>query len=459
LGGEYDVVVVGGGPGGYPGAVVAAKSGLRVALVEEARVGGECASFGCVPSKALVKAYSALGLVRRVWGSGGGGFGGALAFARGVAGEVVSGLESLLERVGVEVVRGRGVVLSGRRVRVGGSTLEARLGVLCACGSEPWAPRGFRVDNVRVLDNRGFFSRGLPEGTESVLVVGGGFVGVELSLVLARAGFRVTLVEALGRLLPGMDRDFSLLARRLLAREGVSVRLSTRVDLVESRGERVYAVVGGSGEYYDVALVAVGRKPRVPAVDGLEVEGGFVRVDSCGRTSVAGLYAAGDVAGPPMLAHKAMHESVRAVECMMGREPGPRGPVPVVVYGPIDMVSVGYTLEEAARVYGAAEEVRVPTGGLAAQRAHGVVDGFAKLVVARGRVVGVHAAFPGASEASGEASLLASLGVPVEELAGVVHAHPTVSEALWEAAMEYLGGGVHVVRGRRQRRGSSTTTS
>ncbi len=446
MGKSYDVVVVGGGPGGYPGAIYAAKRGLRVALVEKEMLGGECTNYGCVPSKALVAVYESVGVLSR-FGAQGVALNAALSFARSVAKEARDGIESLLTGLGVDIYRGYGIIRE-RGVEIDGLRLDARLGVLYAPGSRPRVPEGYIVDNRFVLDNRGFFEHGLPDHASEILVVGGGYVGVELSLILAGAGYNVTIAEATGSLLPGFDRDLSMLARRVLKRAGVRVWLNTIVESLRPVENGVEAFIGGAKTSYDAAIVAVGRTPWAPeavrAGASLD-EKGFVIVDSCGRATKPWLYVAGDAAGPPMLAHKAIHESITAVECMMGGEPLRGSVVPAVVYGPLDLVSVGATLEEAGK---GALEVRIPTGGLAKQRIAGVRDGLVKIVVKDGRIAGYHAGFPGASESAAEAAVAVEKGLTVEDLATIIHPHPTMAEAVWEAVMEALGGSIHVLRGR-----------
>lgn len=450
----FDLIVVGSGPGGYPAAIAAAKAGLRVALVEDRGVGGECVLYGCVPSKALVAAYKGLRQVRLAGGEASLPIEASLSYSRSVALSSSSGLRELMERLGIEIYDGRGRLTPGGTVEVGGQRLEARLGVIYAPGSVPLIPEPLRInDNTRVLDNRGLFEKGLPERAESVAIVGGGYIGVELAQVLALAGLKVHLFEAMDRLLPALERDLALIVRRILTRLGAKIYTKTPVTGLERSGRRLRVLAKNRSVEVDSVIVAVGRRPVVSEAlraGATLTEGGFIAVNSCNRTTVPWLYSTGDAAGPPLLAHKAIHESLSALHCMLGGEPRGLGPVPQVVFGIVDLVSVGETLEEARTRDPEAYEVRIPTGGFSSQRIQGIAEGFAKIVVSKERIVGFHAAFPGASEAAGEASLLVSRMLSVEDVAEAIHPHPTMSEALWETAMEALEGAIHVLRGRKR---------
>jgi len=325
---------------------------------------------------------------------------------------------------------------------------------MLASGSEPLVPGSWRVSE-RVVSNRGILEAdGLLGATETVVVVGGGAVGVEYSQILAGLGYRVHLVEALPRLLPGVERDLGLAVRRLLSRLGVRLYLGKPVAGMEDRGSRVaVGLDGGEVIEADLVLVAVGRRPRSREAlrAGANVdEKQFVITDRCGRTSLGWLYAAGDVTGPPLLAHKAMAESKRAARCISGDRPRAITPIPQVVYGLIDVVSVGLSLEEAASQGHRAAEARIGTAWSAASRIWRVREGFVKIVYEEptGQILGIHMAFPGASEAAGEAALAVSKKLTVEDLASSLHPHPAGVEALAEAAEAVLGEAVHVRRAR-----------
>lgn len=459
---RFDVAVIGGGVGGYPAAVALAGLGFRVALFEEALLGGECVNWGCVPSKALLHAARVVWESRRLglrverpdrgwpWGW----------VARVVDG-VRGGVESLLESAGVEVVVARakiaGRVSGGFRVEAGGDVYEADR-VVAAPGSEPvwppWAPRASGV-----VDNRGFYS--LREAPDRVVIVGAGPVGVEAAFALAWLGSRVTLVEARERVLPSLDRDLSAMAARGLRRAGVRVVTRASVRLEAASGGGVMAVLPDGREQYDLALLAVGRRPRTRGL-GLEEAGarltgaGFVDAGP-GMEAAPGLYVAGDAAGPPMLAHKAIQESLRAAAVVAGLE-APRGrpTAPIVVYGDPEVASVGLTLQEALDAGIPAGEARFNLAGLAKARIENDGLGLVKVVYRRdnGAILGFHVAAPNAAEAIAAALEALESGARVSDAAWRARPHPTVVEALSDALLEAMGIQVHRVR-LRGRKGSA----
>ncbi|MEB2837374.1 MAG: NAD(P)/FAD-dependent oxidoreductase [Desulfurococcales archaeon] len=445
-----DVVVIGGGPAGYPAAAILARSGMRVALVEEHLLGGECTNYGCIPTKAL---YSRL-LHSRLAGAPPPGLGGLAEWAwSGPVARSRVGVEEILSTAGVWVVRGRARLAGERLVVVeGGPELRAERAVLLAPGSEPGYPRGLEPDGEVVVDNRGFLEA-IRRQPSRILIVGGGPVGVEYATIAALAGLEAILVEVMPRLLPGVDRSLGQAVESSLRRMGVRVYKRSTVERLERipRGARVWISGHGSVEV-DLVVVATGRRP---STRGLGLREAGVPVDEKGyivverpsmRTPAPWAYAAGDAAGPPLLAHKAFHESLAAAHSILGRPRRPPGPVPLVVYTHPEAASVGLTLEEARRRGVEAVEARASVGALARVGIEGGERGFVKIVYEAGthRILGVHAFLPEAGELAGYAASLIGRGATLEDLASTVHPHPTVSEALWEAAMAALGEPVHL---------------
>ena len=455
----YDLIVVGGGPGGYPAALYAALRGLRVLLVEQDRLGGECTNYGCVPTKALLRAAAALQEVRRLGGSAGLPLERALEHARSVAEELSDGVGMLLRGRGVEVVRGRAVLEQPGRLRVeysdgGVERLDAGA-VLLAPGSRPAAPRGLEPDGSVVVDNRSVLR--LSRSPGRVLVVGGGPVGVEYAQVLASFGAEVEVAEALERLLPGMSRDLSLYASRLLRRLGVRVRTRCPVEALERLEGGARARLCGEEREYDLVLVATGRRSRAreALADGMAErlldDKGFIRTDPRGETPAPGVYAAGDATGPPMLAHKAIHESLTAAANIAGAraEKPPTRLVPRVVYGLVELAEVGYTSAGEAAAEGVeAREARIRLGGVTMAAIEGARDGFVKIVyeAGSGRLLGLVAAAPHASDLAGAAALAIASGATLEEAAEAVAAHPSMTEAILEAVYTALGRPLHYLR-------------
>jgi dihydrolipoamide dehydrogenase len=449
---SVDVVVVGGGPGGYPAAALLARAGLRVALVERHLLGGECTNYGCIPTKAAISRLSHARLAGAQAPSLEGLAGWALDAAAARSRE---GVRELLARAGVWVVEGDARIAGPGLVEVeGGPSLRAERAVLAAPGTLPSWPPGLEPDEELVVTNRGFFQAIRRGGPASALVVGGGPVGVEYATILAMASVEVTLVELMPRLLPGMDRSLSQAAEASLRRLGVRVARRATARVTRRGASGVEAEVSGLGAAtYDLAVVATGRRPATRGL-GLERAGarlderGFAVVERPSMMAAPGLYVAGDAAGPPLLAHKAFHESIQAAEAILGSEPRPMGPVPVVVYTHPEVASVGMTLEEAAGAGFEAAEARVPVGALARVWMEGGERGFVKLVydASTHRLLGFHASMPGAGELAAHAAALIAGGATLEDVAASVHPHPTLSEALWEAALAALGRGAHVAR-------------
>lgn len=446
----YDVVVIGGGVGGYPAAVALAVKGYRVALVEESLVGGECVNYGCIPSKALLHAARLVWEGRRLglrveapgrgwpWG-----------WVSSVVSSVRGGVRELLEGAGVEVVEARarlaGRTGGGVRVKAGGAELEAG-SVILAPGSEPKSLPGVGVGG-RILDNRLFYT--MTETPDSAVIVGAGAVGVEAAFALAWLGSRVLLVEALDRVLPGMDRDLSAMAARGLRRAGVEVRTRATAKL-EVRGDAVEATVDGERRTFDVALVAVGRRPRTEGLGletvGVNVDGqGFI-VTGPGQLAAPRVYAAGDAAGPPLLAHKAIHESLAAAASIAGWGAGRgRAVIPTVVYGDPEIASVGLTLQEARDAGIPAAEARFNLAGHSRARIENEGLGLVKIVYRtdNGAILGVHVAAPNASEAIAAAVEELESGSTVQDAAWRVRPHPTIVEALGDALLQALDIHVH----------------
>jgi len=449
---NYDVVVLGGGPGGYPAAIRLARAGLRVALVEKDKVGGECTNYGCVPTKALSKyaltlmAMNHLGIKssRKPIGY----LNDALEYSRRIAREVSDSIMNLLTSLGVDVYNGRGRIVERRVVSVNGDKLVWEKALILSTGSEPFNPFNVEVDGILVHDNRSILGWN-PDGVEDITVIGGGYIGVEYAFILSAFGLRVKIIEALDRLLPLMDKDFGLLARRILAKLGVKIQLRSPVSGISKDSGRVKIKAGGVEHESDAVLIAIGRKPRNAEAQSLGIhvdQKGYVKVDSCGRTNIEGVYAVGDLTGPPLLAHKAIHQSINAAECILGNKAKATNVIPSVVFGPLDFVSVGYTLSDASSRGIKAVEVRIPTGGLAKSRINGVIDGFIKVVFEKStrRIIGLHMAFPTASEVAATAATLVSTGARIDDALEIVFPHPTMSEAIEEVVNAAIGRPIHV---------------
>ncbi|MBM3310131.1 MAG: dihydrolipoyl dehydrogenase [Candidatus Aminicenantes bacterium] len=466
MGVKADVVVVGGGPGGYVAAIRAAQLGKRVVLVEREAVGGTCMNWGCIPTKYLlhqtkllrdIKSSKVLdgpaSEVRLDWAR-------VQAEKQRVVDRLVRGVEFLLERHGVEVMKGTGVLRGERLVAVrasGGEERTVEAGrVILATGSRPADLPGLEFDGRRVLSSTD--ALGLIEIPRSLVVVGAGAIGLEMGTIFSRLGTEVTILEILPGLLPGSDRDLAQRLELLLRRQGLKIQTEMRIENAEVGQEGV--VLRGTclktkapfGLRAEKVLLAAGRKPNAESLaDGPVVlvlgRGGAVEVDGKLETSVPGVFAIGDLIGGKLLAHKASHEGIAAAEFaagVTGRFDG--RVVPMAVFTDPEFASVGWTENEAREREG---RVRVGTFSFQANGRALTIDspdGLVKVIAGRDdRLLGVHILGPGASDLLAEATLAMSRGLPAAALAETIHIHPTLSEAVMEAAGRAEGRAVHAL--------------
>jgi dihydrolipoamide dehydrogenase len=461
------VLVVGGGPAGYMAAIRLGQLGVPALLVERDEIGGECLNRGCIPSKALLHAS---GLFRAIGSEGPeiGVFGDGARFdlaksqawKDGVVRKERQGVASLLRSAGASVLKGT-ARFSGPKSAIvqapdGGSERIDFDAALIAVGAVPVAPPGFEPDGNRVLNAWQLLS--LSELPKSMLVLGGGVSGCELGEFLAQVGVRVTIVELLPQILPGLEADLAKELAAALGRLGIETRAGSRATALErsANGVRMH-VKGPDGEAdleADRLFVTVGKRPETDDLDleeaGVERDpnSGFVRVDDRMQTNVPGIYAAGDACRPPMLAHKAYREGIVAAEAIAGRPTRfSFQVVPSVVFTTPELATVGFTLAEAReRGYPHAREVRFPYAALGRAHAAHSTDGWAKLVgdADSGLVLGAHVAGAGAGEFVAEAGFAIEMAARVRDLALTIHPHPTFSEALQEAALLWLEEPMHV---------------
>ncbi len=461
------LLVLGAGPGGYAAAFRAADLGLDVTLVDpEAAPGGVCLHRGCIPSKALLHVATLIEDARRA-SAVGVDFGKPSidlerlrTFKDDVVGRLTGGLAQLCKARDVTYVRGRGRLLDAHSAHI--DCVEARrieIGfehAVLATGSRPIVPDSLRLDSPQVMTSGAALALGgIPA---KLLVVGGGYIGLELGSVYATLGSRVTVVEATDSLLPGVDRDLVRVAARSLESRLAAVHLSSEVTELRADGSAVHArILGKDGERtesFDAVLVAVGRRPNATGL-GLENtrvefdDRGFVRVDEARRTTEPSILAIGDLSGEPMLAHKATHEGLVAAEAAAGGGAAfePQA-IPAVVYTDPEIAWCGMTEDEARAAGMEVRSSRFPWQASGRALTLGRSDGLTKLVVDADseRVVGVGLVGPGAGELIGEATLAIEMGATTTDLAATVHAHPTLSETLMEAAEAFHGRSLHFVR-------------
>jgi len=452
---EVDVVVVGGGPGGYSAAFRCAELGLETVVVDAGkRLGGACLFEGCIPSKALLHVAAVLGEAERAKEFGVD-FGPARVSldplrkwkSERVIARLARGLIGVARSKGVEVVGGRGVFEDARTVRVEGDEPQALKfrHVIVATGSAPARLRGVEPSE-RVMDSTAALE--VPEVPERLLVVGGGYIGLELGQVYAALGSAVTLVEMTDGLLPGADRDLVQWVARRVEKQFAAVRLNARLEALRETAGGVEATVGGASLTFDRVLFAVGRRPLTEGL-GLETTRaktdarGFLEVDARCATAEPRIFAVGDATGEPMLAHRAMRQGKVAAEVIAGRPAAfDNTVVPAVVFTDPEIAWCGLTETRAAAEGRTVRVARFQWAASGRAATLGRSDGVTKLVVdpESGRLLGAGIAGPGAGELIAEAALAVEAALLAEDLALTIHTHPTLSETLMEAAETLLRG-------------------
>jgi len=463
---RYDLVVVGGGPGGYVCAIRAAQLGLKVACVDRReRLGGTCLNVGCIPSKALLHASHLYEQAREGLGRFGVKTAGVeldlsamMAHKERVVADLARGIAFLFRKHGVEQVVGHGRLVAPGVVEVetkdGARRLETRH-IVIATGSVPATLSGITIDERRILSSTGALA--LERVPEHLLVVGGGYIGLELGTVWRRLGAKVTVVEFLDRILPGMDAEIAKQLHRILHRQGITFELAHRVLAVEEKEESLEAVIaprdGGDERRIacDAVLVAVGRRPCTEGL-GLEAvglgtdESGRIPVDSHYRTRVPGIFAIGDVIRGPMLAHKAEEEGVAVAELLAGRHAHVNYDViPAVVFTHPEVASVGRTEDELQQAGMSYRVGRFPFTANSRARTTGDTEGFVKLLVEEGtdRILGCHILGPEAGVLIQEVAVAMEFGATSEDIARTCHPHPTLEEAVKEAAWAAFEKPIH----------------
>jgi len=451
---DYDIVLIGSGPGGYVAAIHAARQGAKVAIVEqkETEWGGTCLNWGCIPTKTLVQSAELLRTVRRA-----GEYGVKVAepeidwaAMQARKDKVVSGLregvQGLLKANGVDMILGRGKLAGSGRVAVDGRELAGR-NLILATGSVialppfPGADQGLTSDSILSV----------PKVPESLVVIGGGVVGMEFAGIFSLLGAKVIVVEMLDQLLTPLDPDVAKRFQQLMARRGVEFRLGARVESVEQGGAGFRVKVDGQALEAEQVLVATGRRPNTADLGleeaGVKLERGAIKVDQHLRTSVDGVYAIGDATMISMLAHTASYQGELAVHNALGEHPvsADYTAIPACVYTEPEIAYVGRS-EAQARAEGIEPRVgSFPFAALGRAQVLGETDGLVKVVAdEEGYVLGVTIMGPRATDLIAEGVLAVHQGVTAAELTHAVHAHPTLPEALAEAALDVDGRAVHI---------------
>ena len=450
---EFDLVVLGGGSGGYAAALRAATLGLDVALVEKDKVGGTCLHRGCIPTKAILHAAEVADAARDGEQFGvkssveGVDMGGVNKYKDGVVDRLFKGLVGQLKHRGITVVEGEGRLTSATTIEVGGTTYTGK-NVVLASGSFSKTLPGLEIDGDRVIASD--HALNLDRVPESAIVLGGGVIGVEFASAWTSFGTKVTIVEALPNLVPAEDLDSSKALERAFRRRKIAFKTGTPFEKVETidSGVRV-TVAGGEVLEAELLLVAVGRGPNTAGLGyeeaGIAMERGFVVTDERLRTSVPGVYAVGDIVPGLQLAHRGFQHGIFVAEQIAGLEPAviDESGIPRVTYCEPEVASVGLTEAAARDKYGEVETLNYNLGGNGKSQIL-KTSGFVKLVrAADGPVVGVHLVGARVGELIGEAQLIYNWEAFPADVAQLVHMHPTQNEAIGEAHLALAGKPLH----------------
>ncbi|MDB5623430.1 MAG: dihydrolipoyl dehydrogenase [Devosia sp.] len=465
---SFDLIIIGSGPGGYVAAIRAAQLGMKVGVVEKwPTLGGTCLNIGCIPSKALLHASELFDEAKHGFKQLGIDIGEPklnltqmMAHKTETVASNVGGVDYLFKKNKITVLRGTGSIVGPGKVRVtpeSGEPIQAEAkAIVIATGSVSANLPGIEIDEKRVVTSTGALT--LDAVPEKLVVIGAGVIGLELGSVWSRLGAKVTVVEYLDRILPGMDSEVARQFQRMLAKQGMEFKLSSKVAGVDTSGAALQVWVepaqGGEIEVLDadVALVAIGRKPFTEGL-GLEEAGvalderGRVRVDAHYKTSVEGIYAIGDVIAGPMLAHKAEDEGIAIAEILAGQAGHVNyGAMPAVVYTNPEVASVGKT-EDELKAEGTEYKIgKFPFSANGRAKAMLASQGFVKILadVETDRVLGAHIIGKNAGEMIHELVTLMEFSGAAEDLARTTHAHPTLSEAVREAALSLGDGAIHI---------------
>jgi dihydrolipoamide dehydrogenase len=465
---QFDLVVIGAGPGGYVCAIRAAQLGLKVACVEKREtLGGTCLNVGCIPSKALLQASEKFEEASHGLAAFGVKTGkveldlkAMMAHKDKTVKSNVDGVAYLFKKNKVEWIKGAAKIVAAGKLTVtlnaGGTQDIAAKNIVIATGSDVVSIPSLPIDEKRVVSSTGALTLG--EVPKTMVLVGGGVIGLEMGSVWQRLGAKVTVVEFLDRIMPGMDNEVSKQMQRILQKQGMAFKLSTKVTGAKVTAKGVTLTVepaaGGAAETIetDIVLVAIGRRPYT---DGLGLKEAGVALDDKGRvaidahfqTNVKGIYAIGDAVQGPMLAHKAEDEGMAVAEILVGQHGHVNyDAVPSVVYTWPEVASVGKT-EEQLKADGVAFKIgKFPFTANGRARAQNNTDGFVKILAdaKTDRVLGVHMIGPSVGELVGEMALAIEFGASSEDIARTCHAHPTLTEAVREAALAVDGRPIHI---------------
>ena len=460
---NYDLVIIGGGPAGYVAAIRAGQLGKKVAVIEMERAGGTCLNWGCIPTKALLKSAELYRTMQKAEAYGLSVTGVSFDFAkvversRGVAAQMAKGVEFLFKKNKVDYFVGKGSVVMPGMVEVTAGEHRGKFfkttNILLCTGQRPKQLPNLPADGTRVMTSREALAAKTPP--KSIAIIGAGAIGVEFAYFFNAFGVKVTLIEMLPQILPVEDEDVAKLLERSFTKQGIAIHTGTKCENIRAgeKSVKLDLVKDGAKTELEVEtiLVAIGI---TAALDGLvspkvklELDRGFVKVDANYQTSTPGLYAAGDIQGPPWLAHVASFRAVQAVEGMFGHsKPKQVGNFPGCTYCQPQVASTGLTEKQAKEKKLDYKVGKFPFTAVGKAVAAGDTEGFVKVIAdaKTGEILGVHIIGSEATELIAEYGLAMNLEATIEDIHHSIHAHPTLSEALGEAALATMGQAIHI---------------
>lgn len=461
---KFDIVVIGGGPGGYVAAIRASQLGFKTALIEKDRVGGICLNWGCIPTKALLKSAELYNLMKRADEFGlklenlAFDFKKIIQRSRQVAERLTRGVEFLLKKNNVTKISGEGYILSPNVVGVKGDKNEMEIeakNIIIATGARPREISGIKVDGKFIITSKEAML--LEEPPKSMIIIGAGAIGVEFAYFYNSFGTKITLIEMMPSILPNEDKEITDILAKSFQKSGIEILTGTKVISAAQEGNSaVVKIEGKNGEEIlkaDVVLVAVGVRGNTDGIGlenvSVEVENTFIRVDKkTYKTSVDGIYAIGDVIGPPLLAHVASAEGIRCVESIANVETLPinYNSIPSCTYCIPQVASIGLTEEKAIELGYEIRVGRFPFRANGKALALGETEGMVKVIfdAKYGELLGAHIIGPEATELIAELGVVKTLEGTAFEIAKTIHAHPTLSETLMEASADSLKEAIHI---------------
>jgi dihydrolipoamide dehydrogenase len=460
---QYDVTVVGGGPGGYVAAIRAAQLGMEVGLVERDKLGGVCLNWGCVPSKALLRSAEVYNIFKKSqeFGISHTGlsydFSKIISRSRGIADRISKGIEYLMKKNNIEVISGSAKLTGRNSIEVTKDgkitdTIKSK-NIIIATGARSRSIPGVSIDRKKIISSTEAMT--LPEQPKSMIIIGGGAIGVEFAYFYNSFGTKITIVEMLPSILPFEDKEITKLLDSSFRKSGIEIIASTKVEGVKVDKDVTVIVSDKNGEKEitaEVVLVAVGVQANIENIGletvGVKIERGFIAGNEFGKTSVDNIYAIGDVVGPPLLAHVASHEGIVAIDHIAGKAKHgiDISNIPSCTYCQPQVASIGLT-EEAALAKGHKLKIgRFPFRPLGKSMAIGETEGMVKLIFDEkcGELLGAHIIGAEATEMIAELGMAKSLETTWEELHNTMHAHPTLSEAVMEAAGQAFGVAINI---------------